>query len=210
MGRWANIGSSVGGEASSGSGPGSGAGAGLGAGTGSGADASMGVGTGSVVGDGAEAESMKAGSARAERVGDIGSADGAGGPVVGEAVKGPSITRGTSGNVATDGVVEAQGDNGERGGGVSDGSIAGLDMGERRSSPSFGPRSNSALFCRLLAFFAGGVFTSIGQGGGGAVGGGGAAFDRRTFSQAGAATSDEGGSGQTGLSLAVVAARPRG
>ncbi len=194
--RWADIGGGVGGGSGSGSSPSSGARTGIGAVTGSGAGANMSVGAGSVNGD--EAESVKAGSARAGRVGDISSA---GGSIVGEAGKGSSITGGTSGYVPADGVVEAQSDNSDRGG-----SIDRLDMGERRSSPSSsGPRSNSALFRRLLALFAGGVFTSSGKGGSGAVGDGGAVFGRGTSLQAGAATSDEGGGG---LSLAAVAARP--
>ncbi len=61
------------------------------------------------------------------------------------------------------GVIEVHDDNDERGGGVTDGAVAGLEKGERRSSPSSsGPRSSSASLRRLLALFAGGVFTSGG------------------------------------------------
>jgi hypothetical protein len=98
---------------------------------------------------------------------------------------------------------------------VANSGVAGLDMGERRSSPSSSdPNSNSASFRRLLTLLAGGIFASGGEGGsaeggGGAVGAGDAVFDRRLSSQAWPATSDEGSSGQSGLWYAAVAARPR-
>jgi hypothetical protein len=151
---------------------------------------------------------VKAGS-----VGDIGNAGGAGRSVLGEAVKGSSITDGASGEIVTDGVVEALEDSGERDVGVANSGVAGLDMGERRSLPSSPyPRINSASFRRLLTLLAGGVFASGGEGGGGeggdgAVGAGDAVFDRRSSSQAWPATSDS--SGQSGLWLAAVAALPR-
>ncbi len=153
---------------------------------------------------------MKAGS-----VGDIGNAGGAGRSVLGEAGKGSSITDGASGEIVTDGVVEVLEDSGERDVGVANSGAAGLDMGERRGSPSSSdPRSNSASFRRLLTLLAGGVFASGGEGGGGevcggAVGAGDAVFNRRSSSQAWPATSDEGSSRQSRLWSAAVAARPR-
>ncbi len=72
---------------------------------------------------------MNAGSVRVGRVGDISNASGAGRFVLGEAGIGSSITGGTSGNVAIDGLVEALGDDGKRGVSVADSSVAGLDIG---------------------------------------------------------------------------------
>ncbi len=114
------------------------------------------------------------------------------------------------GIMGINGVMEAHVDNGKRGGGVADGGVAGLEKGERKTSPSSsGPRSSSASLRRLLALFAGGVFTSGSERGSSVVGDGGAVFGRVASSQAGAATSDEGGGGHSRLPLAAVAARLR-
>ncbi len=69
-------------------------------------------------------------------VGDIGSKGGTGGSMIGDASKSTSIAGGTLGIVVINGIMEAHGDNGKRGGGVADSGIAGLEKGERRSSPS--------------------------------------------------------------------------
>jgi hypothetical protein len=169
--------------------------------------ASAGVGAGSVVGYGVEAESVRADAARAGRVGDIGSACGASESVVGEVGKVSSNTGDALGIIATNGIREAYGDNSGRVGSVADGGVAGLDRGERRSSPSSSdPHSGYASLRRLLTLFAGGDFASSGEGGGGVIGDGGAVLDRGAFSQAEAATSDEGGCGHSRLSHAAVAA----
>ncbi len=192
--------------------PGSSAEASAGAGTGSGADASTDDGAGSVISDGAEAESVMSGVGGVGDggVGNVGSVGGAGKSMMGDANRGSSVAGSNTGIVATNGIMWAHGDKGKRDGDVADGSVAGLENGERRISPSSsGPRNSSASLRRLLALLAGGVFTSGGEGGGGIVGDGGALFSGVASSQVEAATSSEGGSGQSRLPLAAMAARPR-
>jgi hypothetical protein len=191
--------------AGSGGSPGSSAEASAGAGTGSGAGASTDDGASSVISDGAEAESVMFGAGVVGGVGDVGSVGSAGKSMMGDANRGSSFAGGNTGVVATNGIMWAHGDKGGRDGDMADGSIAGLENGERRISPSSsGPRNSSASLRRLLALLAGGVFTSGGEGGGGIVGDGGALFSGVASLQVEAATSSEGCGRQSRLPLAAV------
>jgi hypothetical protein len=154
----------------------------------------------------------------AGRIGDIGSAGGAGKTDVGEPGKVSDRAGGVS-NTMVSCVDDRWRDDGIADSGVASLSgTAGLERGERRSSLSSSiPRSSSASLRRFLTRLAGGGFASGGKGGGGVAvdvvhnrgafsqavtvaSGDGVAADvvhnRGAFSQAGTAASGDGGCGR--------------